>query len=133
MVLNVVNRTVSGPLDIKCDQSDIMMALNTGWIIIMAHTTQMVYDFNILALKIAERAKLPIIVSSDGFFTSHQKKKVQLFKNDSDVQNFLGKYACSVEYSSSSRGSSKTYSRSSMLSVSWYHTYFMSSVSLHFV
>lgn len=92
MVLNVVNRTVSGPLDIKCDQSDIMMALNTGWIIIMAHTTQMVYDFNILALKIAERAKLPIIVSSDGFFTSHQKKKVQLFKNDSDVQNFLGKY-----------------------------------------
>ena len=33
MVLNVVNRTVSGPLDIKCDQSDIMMALNTGWII----------------------------------------------------------------------------------------------------
>lgn len=82
MVLNVVNRTVSGPLDIKCDQSDIMMALNTGWIIIMAHTTQMVYDFNILALKIAERAKLPIIVSSDGFFTSHQKKKVQLFKND---------------------------------------------------
>ncbi len=92
MVLNVVNRTVSGPLDIKCDQSDIMMALNTGWIIIMAHTTQMVYDFNILALKIAEKAKLPIIVSSDGFFTSHQKKKVFQFKNDKDVQDFLGEY-----------------------------------------
>ncbi|WP_304331682.1 thiamine pyrophosphate-dependent enzyme [Brachyspira innocens] len=96
MVLNVVNRTVSGPLDIKCDQSDIMMALNTGWIIIMAHTTQMVYDFNIFALKIAERAKLPIIVSSDGFFTSHQKKKIHLFKNDKDVQDFLGKYTPEV-------------------------------------
>ena len=96
MVLNVVNRTVSGPLDIKCDQSDIMMALNTGWIIIMAHTTQMVYDFNILALKIAEKAKLPIIVSSDGFFTSHQKKKIYLFKNDKDVQDFLGKYTPEV-------------------------------------
>lgn len=96
MVLNVVNRTVSGPLDIKCDQSDIMMALNTGWIIIMAHTTQMVYDFNIFALKIAEKAKLPIIVSSDGFFTSHQKKKIHLFKNDKDVQDFLGKYTPEV-------------------------------------
>ena len=96
MVLNVVNRTVSGPLDIKCDQSDIMMALNTGWIIIMAHTTQMVYDFNIFALKIAERSKLPIIVSSDGFFTSHQKKKIHLFKNDKDVQDFLGKYTPEV-------------------------------------
>ncbi len=73
-----------------------MMALNTGWIIIMAHTTQMVYDFNIFALKIAERAKLPIIVSSDGFFTSHQKKKINLFKNDKDVQDFLGTYTPEV-------------------------------------
>lgn len=92
MVLNVVNRTVSGPLDIKCDQSDIMMALNTGWIILMAHTAQMVYDFNIFALKIAEKANLPIIVSSDGFFTSHQKKKVSLFKDKKVVQDFLGEY-----------------------------------------
>ncbi len=98
MVLNVVNRTVSGPLDIKCDHSDIMMALNTGWVILMAHTTQMVYDLNILALKIAEdkRVQLPIIVSSDGFFTSHQKKRVSLFKNSEDVRNFLGEYVAPI-------------------------------------
>jgi len=98
MVLNVVNRTVSGPLDIKCDHSDIMMALNTGWVILMAHTTQMVYDFNVLALKIAEHSKvqLPIIVSSDGFFTSHQKKKVSLFKDNKDVTDFLGEYKAPV-------------------------------------
>lgn len=70
-----------------------MMALNTGWIIIMAHTTQMVYDFNILALKIAERAKLPIIVSSDGFFTSHQKKKFNYLKTIAMFKTFRKIYS----------------------------------------
>lgn len=94
MVLNVVNRTVSGPLDIKCDHSDIMMTLNTGWIILMAHDPQMVYDLNVCALKVGENenVQLPVIVSSDGFFTSHQKKKVKLFKDGQVVRDFLGTY-----------------------------------------
>lgn len=98
MVLNVVNRTVSGPLDIKCDHSDIMMALNTGWLIIMAKNPQEVYDFNIIAPKIAENLKvrLPIIVSSDGFFTSHQKRRVKVFEEDKVVQDFVGPFNTSV-------------------------------------
>ena len=94
MVLNVVNRTVSGPLDIKCDHSDIMMALNTGWIILMAHDPQMVYDLNVCALKVgeAEGVQLPVIVSSDGFFTSHQKKKIKMFADGQVVRDFLGTY-----------------------------------------
>ena len=94
MVLNVVNRTVSGPLSIKCDHSDIMMTLNTGWLVLMGKDAQEVYDLNIMALKIAENKKvrLPIIVSYDGFFVSHQIRKVQIFKNNSDIQKFLGEY-----------------------------------------
>lgn len=91
MVLNVACRTVSGPLSIKGDHSDIMYALNTGWIILFAKDPQRVYDFNICALKIAEKVKLPIIVAFDGFFTSHQKRKVEVIANDQDVQNFIGK------------------------------------------
>ncbi len=92
MVLNVVNRTVSGPLSIKCDHSDVMMALNSGWIILMAKDAQEVYDLNILALKIAENEKvqLPVIVSFDGFFVSHQVRKVNVFEKNEDVQKFLG-------------------------------------------
>ncbi|MNN79199.1 Pyruvate synthase subunit PorA [compost metagenome] len=47
---------------------------------------------NIMALKIAEHSKvrLPVIVAYDGFFTSHQKRKVQNFKNKEVVQNFVG-------------------------------------------
>ena len=54
MVMNVVCRTVSGPLSIKGDHSDIMYLLNTGWPILFASTVQQVYDFNIIALKLAE-------------------------------------------------------------------------------
>lgn len=92
MVMNVACRTVSGPLSIKGDHSDIMYTLNTGWGILFANSPQAVYDFNICALKLAERVKLPVIVAFDGFFTSHQKRRCEVFEEDSDVQAFVGKY-----------------------------------------
>lgn len=97
MVMNVACRTVSGPLSIKGDHSDIMYTLNTGWIILFASTPQTVYDFNICALKIAETVKLPVIVAFDGFFTSHQKRRCYVFEEDKTVQDFIGKY--NAEYS----------------------------------
>ncbi|MGN0133583.1 MAG: pyruvate synthase, partial [Anaerotignum sp.] len=97
MVMNVACRTVSGPLCIKGDHSDIMYCLNTGWIILFANTPQAVYDMNICALKIAEQVKLPVIVAFDGFFTSHQKRRCMVFEKDETVQNFIGKY--DAEYS----------------------------------
>lgn len=96
MVLNVACRTVSGPLSIKGDHSDIMYALNTGWIILFAKDNQEVYDFNIIGLKLAEKVNLPIIIAFDGFFTSHQKKKAHIFDNDKDIQDFIGE--CKREY-----------------------------------
>ena len=91
-VMNVACRTVSGPLDIKCDHSDIMYTLNTGWIILFASSPQEVYDFNICAIKIAEAVHLPIIVAYDGFYTSHQKRCCKVFENDEDVRGFVGEY-----------------------------------------
>ncbi len=90
MVLNVACRTVSGPLSIKGDHSDIMYTLNTGWIILYADSPQEVYDCNICAIKIAERLRLPVIVAFDGFFTSHQKRNSYVFSDDRTVQEFIG-------------------------------------------
>ncbi|MCX4352786.1 MAG: thiamine pyrophosphate-dependent enzyme [Lachnospiraceae bacterium] len=90
MVMNVVCRTVSGPLSIKGDHSDIMFMLNAGWPILFAHTVQEVYDFNLIALKLAETVLLPVIVAYDGFFTSHQKRRCLRFKEDQTVKKFLG-------------------------------------------
>lgn len=94
MVLNVVARAVSGPLDIRCDHSDIMMTLNTGWIILLAKDPQAVYDMNIMAVKIGEHkdVRLPVIVAYDGFFTSHQKRRINYFEDPKVVQDFIGEY-----------------------------------------
>lgn len=90
MVMNVACRTISGPLSIKGDHSDIMFMLNAGWPILFAHLPQEVYDFNILALKLAEQVKLPVVVAYDGFFTSHQKRRCLGFVQEQTVRNFLG-------------------------------------------
>lgn len=90
MVMNVACRTVSGPLSIKGDHSDIMYMLNAGWPIFFAHTVQEVYDFNLIALRLAERVRLPAAVAYDGFFTSHQKRKCYRFADDKTVRDFIG-------------------------------------------
>lgn len=90
MVMNVACRTVSGPLSIKGDHSDVMYMLNAGWPILFAHSAQQVYDFNIVALKLAETVRLPVVVAYDGFFTSHQKRRCMRFEHDEDVRHFIG-------------------------------------------
>lgn len=90
MVLNLACTSVSSPMSIKCDHTDVMYALNSGWLILFAKDNQEVYDFNIIGLKLAEQVNLPIIIAFDGFFTSHQKKKAHIFEDDKDVRNFIG-------------------------------------------
>lgn len=92
MVMNLVCRSVSGPLNIHGDHSDLYFALNTGWPILMCRDPQAVYDMNIMAIKLAEdpEVRLPVLVASDGYFTSHQKRRVHTFANREDVQRFVG-------------------------------------------
>jgi len=92
MVLNVATRTVSGPLDIRCDHSDLYFVLNTGWIILLARDPQAVYDLNFAAVRIGEHkdVRLPVLVAYDGFFTSHQKRRLEVFDDAEAVREFLG-------------------------------------------
>jgi len=100
MVLDVACRTVSGPLDIRGDHSDMYAALNTGWVMLCARDSQAAYDMNFVAIRIGEHAKvrLPVMVMYDGFFTSHQKRKVSVFeKGDPAVAKFIGKFTPTIE------------------------------------
>jgi pyruvate ferredoxin oxidoreductase alpha subunit len=92
MLLDLATRSVSGPLDIRGDHSDLYFALNTGWLIFLARDPQAVYDLNTIALRVAERpgVQLPAIVAFDGFFTSHQKRRVETFEDATVVREFLG-------------------------------------------
>jgi pyruvate ferredoxin oxidoreductase alpha subunit len=92
MVLNLVTRAISGPLDIRGDHSDLYYGLNIGWPILLAKDPQAVYDMNIIALRLAEHkdVRLPVMVAYDGFFTSHQKRRVNYFAERKTVQDFVG-------------------------------------------
>lgn len=92
MILNLVTRSVSGPLDIRCDHSDLMYALQTGWLILLASTPQAVYDLNILGVRWGEHpdVRLPVMVVSDGFFTSHQRQSVEVVQDVEVIRKFLG-------------------------------------------
>ena len=89
LALTLVNRTLSGPININCDHSDGMGARDTGWIQIY----QEAYDNFIQAYPIAEDARvhLPIMVCQDGFITSHAVENIELLE-DELVKDFVGEY-----------------------------------------
>ncbi len=93
IALALVNRALSGPININCDHSDSMGARDAGWIQIYAENNQEAYDNFIQAFPIAENAKvrLPIMVCQDGFITSHAVENIELLE-DADVKAFVGDY-----------------------------------------
>ncbi len=93
IALALVNRTLSGPININCDHTDGMGARDTGWIQIYAENNQEVYDNMIQAYRIAEHkeVRLPIMICQDGFITSHAVENIELLE-DEKVKAFVGEY-----------------------------------------
>lgn len=92
-VLTLVNRALSGPININCDHSDSMGARDAGWIQIYAENNQEVYDNLVMAYRIGEHkdVRLPVMICQDGFITSHAVENIELLE-DEDVKNFVGEY-----------------------------------------
>lgn len=93
IVLALVNRALTGPININADHSDSMGARDSGWIQIYAESNQEVYDNFIQAFPIAEdkRVHLPVMICQDGFITSHGVENILLVEDD-QVKNFVGEY-----------------------------------------
>ncbi|MCL2389915.1 MAG: pyruvate ferredoxin oxidoreductase [Endomicrobia bacterium] len=91
IVMAEVNRALSAPINIHGDQSDTMGARDSGWIQIYSENSQEAYDNMIQATKIAEKAKLPTLVTTDGFIISHCMEVVETYP-DADVKAFVGEY-----------------------------------------
>ncbi len=71
IVMAVANRALSAPINIHGDQSDTMGVRDCGWIQLYSETVQEAYDNFIQAVKIAESAFLPVMVTLDGFILTH--------------------------------------------------------------
>ena len=93
LALALVNRALSGPININCDHSDSMGARDSGWIQIYAENNQEAYDNMVQAFRISEHkdVKLPIMICHDGFITSHAVENIELLE-DEEVRSFVGEY-----------------------------------------
>ena len=93
IVLSLVNRAVSGPLNIHNDHSDAMGVRDAGWIMLFSENNQEAYDNLIMAHQIAENKKvmLPLMICQDGFITSHSIENIELIE-DEKVKEFVGVY-----------------------------------------
>lgn len=93
LALALVNRALSGPININCDHSDSMGARDSGWIQIYAENNQEAYDNMVQAYRISEHkdVRLPIMICQDGFITSHAVENIELLE-DEDVKGFVGEY-----------------------------------------
>lgn len=93
IVLSLVNRAVSGPLNIHCDHSDAMGVRDSGWIMLFSENNQEAYDNTLMAHRIAEdeKVRLPLMICQDGFITSHSIENIEL-ESDDEVKKFIGEY-----------------------------------------
>ena len=93
IVMSLVNRAVSGPLNIHNDHSDAMGVRDAGWIMLFSESNQEAYDNLIMAHRIAENkdVMLPLMVCQDGFITSHSIENIELIE-DKKVKKFVGTY-----------------------------------------
>ena len=91
IVMPVVNRALSGPINIHCDHSDTMGARDSGWIQIYSENSQEAYDNLIQAIRIAEHKdiQLPVMVCMDGFIISHGMEIIEA-EDDETVRKFIG-------------------------------------------
>ena len=93
IVMALVNRAVSGPLNIHNDHSDAMGVRDSGWIMLFSENNQEAYDNMLMAHRIAEHKDvlLPVMICQDGFITSHSIENIEL-ENDEEVKKFVGEY-----------------------------------------
>jgi pyruvate ferredoxin oxidoreductase alpha subunit len=91
IVMNIVNRALSAPINIHCDHGDSMGTRDLSWIQIYSENAQEVYENTLLAIRLAEHkdVQLPVMVCQDGFITSHGVQNVEIFDDDI-VKNYLG-------------------------------------------
>lgn len=93
IVMSLVNRAVSGPLNIHNDHSDAMGVRDAGWIMLFSENNQEAYDNTLMAHRIAENkdVMLPLMICQDGFITSHSIENIELVEDDK-VKEFVGEY-----------------------------------------
>ena len=78
VVMTCANRSVSAPINIWNDQQDVMAIRDAGWILLFAENHQEAVNQHIMAYKLAEQLKIPVMVNVDGFVMTHTYEPVTI-------------------------------------------------------
>ena len=94
IVMPLVNRALSAPINIHADHSDGMGARDTGWIQLWSENAQEAYDNTLQAFRISEHMdiRLPSMVCLDGFIISHCIERLEYLEDD-EARRFVGEHA----------------------------------------
>ncbi len=90
VVMAVVHRAISSPVNMFSDQQDSMLQRDAGWVIFECKSVQEVQDTIPIAYRVAEdpSVHLPAMVCYDGFNISHTSEELEPLSLE-DVETFL--------------------------------------------
>ncbi|MFA6995326.1 MAG: pyruvate ferredoxin oxidoreductase [Patescibacteria group bacterium] len=78
VVITCANRAISSPINIWNDHSDVMSIRDAGWIQLFATDNQEAINQHILAYKLAESLKIPVMINVDGYILTHSYEPVTI-------------------------------------------------------
>ena len=89
----LVNRALSGNINIHNDHSDSMGGRDAGWIQLFCEDSQEAYDTTLMSYRIGEHLKvrLPVMACYDGFIISHTSESIHILPDDV-AWKFVGPY-----------------------------------------
>jgi pyruvate/2-oxoacid:ferredoxin oxidoreductase alpha subunit len=88
IVMVNVNRAMSAPWTMYCDQSDIIAQRDTGWLHVYCESNQEALDAIIQGFKVAEKVLLPVLVNMDGFYNSYTTEPIDIY-DQADIDRYL--------------------------------------------
>jgi pyruvate/2-oxoacid:ferredoxin oxidoreductase alpha subunit len=90
LVMTNANRAMGAPWCIESDQTDSLSQRDTGWAQFYCSNVQEILDTVVIAFRLAEEARVPVMVAYDGFYLSHTYEAV-IIPEQETVDRFLPK------------------------------------------
>ncbi|WP_028322917.1 transketolase C-terminal domain-containing protein [Desulfatiglans anilini] len=90
VVMILANRSLSGPLSIWNDHTDVMSVRDCGWVQLFVENGQEVFDHVLFAFRVAEArsVSLPVMINMDGFILTHVIEPITYWDKEA-VERYL--------------------------------------------
>ena len=88
IVMVNANRALAPPWNLYCDHTDSLAQRDTGWMQYYCDNVQNVLDSILIAYRVAEQARLPVMINMDAFYLTHTSEQMDIPAQD-EVDRFL--------------------------------------------